>query len=855
MKELLPLLPRPTHYLGTEVNAVHKQPDQVRLRWGLVFPDLYEIGMSHLGLKILYHGLNALDHIQAERVFAPHPNVAQELRSHSLPLCTLESDTPLGELDVLGFSLSHELCYTTVLYILDLAGIPFRSCRREEPLPLLLGGGGASCNPEPVAAFFDAFLIGDGEEAVFEISECVLDAKEQGHSKQELLRRLEGVPGLYIPAFWEEAGREGALISKGTGRLAIKRRVLRDINAADYPVNPVMPFGKAVHDRFTLEIARGCSRSCRFCQAGMISRPVRERSLENLDRITTQGLDRTGFEELSFLALSVGDFSQLDQLFAQSFARCSREQVAVSLPSLRVGSLSPDLMNLLSRLRRTGVTLAPEAGSQRLRDVINKGISNEDLFGHVQKVFELGWSRIKLYFMIGLPTETREDVEAIPDLCLQVRALARKAGTKRLKITASVSPFVPKPHTPFQWEGQEQLPALREKIAFLKDAFSRHFGLELQWHTPEMSLVEGVFSRGGRSLDRLVEWAYAKGDILSSWKDYFCFETWQLALEAAKLDLPELTGPRDPEALLPWAHIDCGPSRKFLLREKKKAEQGRISLDCRYHACEGCGVCDSRLIASSGGEVQGHGIFPRLNQDERDQDSREAKDRPADGPVAGPDLGRKQAHLRFWFEKTGPSKYLSQLELQTILERAFRRASLPLSFSKGFHPLPLLSFGQALPVGVASLCEWCNVFLRCVTPPEHVDLEALNRAVPQGIRFTGIEALALQKKQSRSRMEEFDLALHTHRERSRRIQSFWSASVLRETFPVDYETKKGWKQVDIRNYLKSVRHITPNTSRLLFDWQQGYCSPLTIVKGVIPDLEMKEFALLKVGAYMDAPGK
>ena len=844
MKELLPLLPRPTHYLGTEVNAVHKPREQVRLRWGLAFPDLYEIGMSHLGLKILYHGLNAVDQIQAERVFAPHPDVARELRARHLPLCTLESDTPLGELDVLGFSLTHELCYTTVLYILDLAGIPFRSSRRGDALPLILAGGGAACNPEPVAAFFDAFVIGDGEEAVLDISACVETAKEQGRSKQELLRALAAIPGLYVPARMNPSQAQ-----------SVQRRVLMDLNAAEYPTRPVIPFGKAVHDRFTLEIARGCSRGCRFCQAGMISRPVRERSLGSLERITTQGLDRTGFEELSFLALSVGDFSQLEQLFAQSFLRCSQEQVTVSLPSLRVGSLSPHLMGLISRLRRTGVTLAPEAGTQRLRDVINKGISDDDLFLHAQKVFELGWNRIKLYFMIGLPTETREDVQAILDLCLQVRALARRSGTKRLKITASLAPFVPKPHTPFQWEGQEQLCVLREKIAWLRDAFSKQAALELQWHSPEMSLVEGLLSRGGRDLDTLLESAYARGDILTSWKDYFHFEIWLQAVNAAGLDMKALTGPRDPEARLPWAHIHCGPSRTFLLQERSKALQGRITPDCRYHACEGCGVCDSPRTSLRAGDVPDAGIGPRINQDRRDQDGGAVHERPAPGPAPRSELGHKQAHLRFWFEKTGPARYLSQLELQTILERTFRRAALPLSFSRGFHPLPLLSFGQALPVGVASLCEWCNVFLRTPMQPEDIDLQALNRFVPRGIRFTAIEALSLQKKQARPLMETFDLTLYTPEDRARQIQSVWNAVLLRESYPVTQKTRKGPRQVDIRKHVQSVRPLARDTFRLLLDWQQGYCSPLAIVKGVIPDLAMQDFDLLKVGLHLDSGEK
>jgi radical SAM family uncharacterized protein/radical SAM-linked protein len=840
MRELLPLFPRPSNYLGAEINAVHKDPSGVALRWGLAFPDLYEVAMAYPGQQILYRLLNADPRIWAERVFAPHPEVARILREHGAPLCTLESDTPLRRLDILGFSLTHELCYTTVLFMLDLAGIAFRSAERDESDPLIVAGGGAAYNPEPVAPFLDAVVLGEGEEAAAELSDAVLRSRQGSESRTRLLQRLSSLPGIYVPSLHPGGSRERAARAGQSGG-TVRKRVIADLDEAPHPVSCVVPCGGAVHDRLNLEIARGCTRGCRFCQAGMTSRPVRERSLTALDRIMTEGLNSTGFEEVSFLSLSTGDYSRLNGLFRQSYRRCRNEQVAISLPSLRVGSLDPELMDMVSRIRRTGATLAPEAGSQRLRDVINKNVTETELLEHTGKLFEMGWHRVKLYFMIGLPTETETDLQAIADLCRKVQATA--GNRKKLQITASVAPFVPKPHTPFQWCRQASREEILEKIGILRRAFRGRRHLKLSWHSPEMSLVEGVFARGGRDLAPVVEHAYRCGDILTGWQEYFDFGRWQRVFEEAGTDVAGALAQRPLDGSLPWDHLKSGVRKEFLQREYRRALQRTPTPDCRFGACQDCGVC-SRLQSGSelAGDSSGRAIAPVLARDGEDGGAVRAGGE-GEGPLSAPDA--KAARMRLWFEKSGQARYLSQLELQSVLERAMRRAGLPLSFSRGFHPKPLLSFGRALPVGVASLSEWCIVYLR-----EPVEAEPLARTLnrqplPHGIRFLSAETLALDEPAPQARFEEYELHYLASRERARELQSQWLRALQRESLPVEHRSKKGVKTVDIRSFLAEAEPLSPDALRVGLDWSCGYLSPLRIVTGINPDMLPTEYELTK----------
>ncbi|BCS87572.1 TIGR03960 family B12-binding radical SAM protein [Pseudodesulfovibrio sediminis] len=841
MKELLPILPRPSRYLGSEWGATFKDLDTVTVRCALAFPDMYEVGMSYLGQKILSQAINAHPQFWAERVYTPCQETAAILREHKVLLATMESDTPLIEMDVIGISLTHELCYTNILYLLDLAGIPFRTEERNASHPLIIAGGGATFNAEPVSPFFDAMVIGDGEEAMPAILSCIEQAKQDDISRAQLLERLSDIPGIYIPSFFEDQGPGQPLKPLKEGYESVEKAVVDDLNSTPFPTGQTIPFD-AIHDRLTMEIARGCTRGCRFCQAGMIYRPVRERSLEELDRILSDGLAETGYEETSMLSLSTGDFSGLDTLFTRSFDKCASEQISISLPSLRVGSLSAPIMERISSIRRTGATLAPEAGSQRMRDVINKGVDEQGLIDHVKLLFDNGWQGVKLYFMIGLPTETDEDLDAIVDLCLKVRDSAGR-HIKRLQVSAAVSPFVPKPQTPFQWEPQISYDEIYRRIGYLRDQFRRHKRINIKYHEPEMTSLEGVFSRGDRRLAEVIERAYAKGALFSSWKDHLRLEPYKEAMDEAGLDWDEYTGPRDPEDPLPWDHISSGITKDFLLKERNRALSEKITEDCRYGACRNCGVCEFDGHTSTLTEqISDKDIQHKLVFKKRDQENEQPP-----YTIEKPDLTVKGSHYRLWYEKNGPAAYLSQLELQAVFERAFRRAKLPMAFSAGFHPMPRLSFGKALPVGVSSMAEWINVFFREDFEPNEV-VERLSPNMPLGLKPLKAQRLSMGKKQPQSVEEVFEL--HFVKDAARRLTQ-WKAFMDNDEFIIEKRTKKkGMKPFNIRPIIKEMTE-TDNGLTLVMDWRESYMSPLTLCLSVMQNASQLDFTLTKTEQRFD----
>jgi radical SAM family uncharacterized protein len=591
VEPLLSRVERPARYVDGEWGARHR-PDAA-YRAALLYPDTYELGMANQALAILYERLNAVDGVAAERVFVPWKDMAAEMRSADVPLFTLESYTPVRDCELLGVTLPYELTCTNVLEALDLAGIPLRSSERGSSDPLVIAGGPCVFDPEPMALFFDAMLIGEGEEAVVEIVAAHRSALATGAARPELLRLLAKVPGVYVPSLYEP--RPGGSVRAVDGAPAVvEKRVLPDLDAVRPPVCPVVPFMDVVHDRATIEILRGCARGCRFCQAGMVYRPVRERDADAVVRDVVAQLSCTGHEEVSLTSLSSSDHSQVEDIVRRLSRRLEGSAVSISLPSLRVDAFGLTLARLLGGGKKAGLTLAPEAGTQRLRDVINKNVAEEDLLEAVRAAFGAGWHRAKLYFMLGLPTETDEDVAGIGRLVARVLEVAREAAAPdqrgSIRLGVSVSTFVPKAHTPFQWDAQLTLPEVLRRQQVLRAAMPRK-GVELSWHDAEVSFLEGALARGGRELSDVVESAWRSGAVFDAWTEEFSLSRWLDAFAAAGVDPEVLAAGRDFDQELPWSHISAGVTTAFLRLERERAEQGVTTKDCTFGECTGCGVC------------------------------------------------------------------------------------------------------------------------------------------------------------------------------------------------------------------------------------------------------------------------
>jgi len=706
--EFLDKIQGPSRFLGSEVGAVRKDPGRVEAQVALLFPDHYDLGMSHLGFKIVYHALNEAPDLLCERAFCPEPGLEKEMRRLGQGLCALESGRPLREFDLIGLSLPHELAATNVLTLLDLAGVPLLAAERGEDEPIVLAGGPAAFNPEPLAPFLDAVLLGDGEEAAPEAARLVGRARREGLSRTEILDRLAQVEGIYVPSFFEPVEQDGRLVevrrlTPGPARIA--KRTLAELEGAFAPQAQLVAFGRPVHDRLQVELARGCTRGCRFCQAGVIYRPVREREPRSIYNLILSSLKKTGYDELSLLSLSAGDYSCLAGLLPALMARLSPERISVSLPSLRADSFSGELAELIRQVRLTGLTLAPEAGSERLRQVINKNLSQEQILSAAEQAGRAGWRLLKLYFMIGLPGETEADLEAILDLC---QAISRRAPGLRLNV--SISPFVPKAHTPFQWEAQTGLDESLERLAGLKRGLKRLRAVKVKWNSPWVAQLEGLLSRGDRRLGRVILRAWQKGARFEAWSEHFDLALWLEALREEGLSPEDYLAGRPLAAVLPWDHLSVA-DKGFLLLERERALAGVETPDCRQVGCQGCGVCDLERLKP----VLAGGRAPL-----------------AEPPASG---RRRPRRLTFSFHKLGPARFFGHLEMVSIFQRAFRRAGIRVGYSQGFNPQPRFSFFEALPVGSESLQEWVQVEVLDHRSPEQI-LKAVNQQLPEGLGLT-----------------------------------------------------------------------------------------------------------------------
>lgn len=807
---------KPGRYVGCEVNAYRKSFVEADVRFALAFPDVYEVGLSHLGLRLLYHVLNGLEGVMADRVYAPWFDYEKRLRELGEPLRGLESERPLRDFDFVGFSLQYELSYTNILTVLDLGGIPLESKDRKEGDPWIVAGGPCAFNPEPLADFLDFVVLGEGEEVLPELAAAHREWKASKGSREDFLKRVSRIEGVYVPSFFDVSylpeGPIAAIEPRFSDYTQVKKRLLSDLDASSpIPEKPLVPMLDIVHNRMGLEIARGCTRGCRFCQASYIYRPVRERDPQVVLERAENALMNSGFEELSLLSLSTGDYCCIQPLLTALMERFASEKVAVSFPSMRVGTLTPELMELIKKVRKTGFTLAPEAGSERLRRVINKGILDEDLLSAVQNAFKLGWKVLKLYFMTGLPTETQEDRDALVELCLRVWKLAKPS---RSNVNVSISTFVPKPMTPFQWVGQIPRDVVEERLSEFKEKLRRP-GVRLKWHHPPHSVLEAAFARGDRRLEQVLLRAWELGARFDGWTEVFREDIWDRAFSDTGVD-PAFYALRSRpfEEILPWDHLSAGVDKGFLWEEYQRALGEEFTPDCRKDRCSQCGVCDHKTVR------------PRVHNGDGDGEALTSGKKPV----------REAASFegfQYWIQytKLGKVRFFGQLEVAQSFARAIRRAGLPASYTKGFHPHVKLSFSDALPLGLESLVAEAALTLDQAVDPVEIQ-SALNAHMPEGMRIERVARLGLRQVKPQSlRVSYRVMGLGPIRVRS--VMQAWRQRIA-ETLVK--KTKRGEVRAALGDILLDVRQLDDSSLEMdLYEGIQMCFRPMAVLHHLLGD--------------------
>jgi radical SAM family uncharacterized protein/radical SAM-linked protein len=721
MERILPYVRKPMRYLGNELGSAHKDWDEVGFRFAISYPDLYEIGMSYLGLRVIYHLLNSRDDTLCERVFTPAVDAEELMRKNGVPLCSLESGRPLKEFDCFGFSLQYELVYTNVLNMLELADIPIHREERKESDPLVVVGGSCALNPGVLSRFFDCLFVGEAEVVLPEFVELAKQWKSHELSRQELLVELSKVPGIFVPGVSESASRVWC----------------EELTHENFPSSWIVPFVETVQDTLVIEIARGCTRGCRFCQPGMATRPYRERDVNAVMRLIKDSVARTGYRKVSLLSLSASDHSQ----FIEIVKRATRLNLNVSLPSLLASSLTEDLANLIGR---GGITLAPEVGTDRLRQRINKGVTESQVLESCEIAASHGFTHVKLYYMIGLPGETEADIEGIVDLTLRISKVLKG---KQINIT--LSPFVPKPHTPFQWEAQESQEQLVGKIDYVRSRLRRR-NIKIKSTNLRSSIMEGICARGDDRIAQVVEEAYRYGAKFDGWGDKFDFSLWEKAFEKVGVDPHEYLGQRQVNGSLPWDAIDAGVKNEFMLEERSKTAHTQ---DCRIQGCYGCGVCqDAKRIVPIHRETQSDIFYGRTK-----------RQKP---------LSKLRLKFRVKFEKTERLRFLGHLDLVQAISRAIVRADIPIAYSEGFTKRPKLAFSPPLPFGVTSREEYFDMTLESI--PSGDFRSVLNRSLPSGLEVLEVTKLWKEARALSEELKKCDYRAEGATPGKKRIEEFMS---------------------------------------------------------------------------------
>jgi radical SAM family uncharacterized protein/radical SAM-linked protein len=852
-EKVLPFVDKPGRYIGNEFNIIVKEDAEVRI--ALCFPDVYEIGMSYIGFKILYNIVNKIEWACAERVYAPWTDAEELMRREGIPLFSLETKRPLRDFDIVGFTLQYELHYSNILNMLELGGIPIFSSDRADNDPIVIAGGPVACNPEPMSAFIDAFLLGDGENLLPQFLELYREMKKNGASRDEILltagKKLQGV---YVPKFYEPIYEEGKY--KGIRKLfdelplPVKRNVIPELKPEHYPDRPIVPLIEVVHDRFQLEIMRGCTQGCRFCNAGMIYRPVRERAVDDLINETRRVIENTGYEEMSFVSLSTSDYSLLPELMGRNYEIVKEKKVSPSFPSLRPQTYTVGIAKFTREGGASGLTFAPEAGTERLRRVINKQSSEDDFYRAVEIAIDYGWRLVKLYFMMGLPTETYEDLDGILRIANNVIEIARRKKVYNMEVHVSVSPFSPKAHTPFQWERQNSIEELIDKTRYLKSK-NRCRNIKLDIRDPRVTTLETILGRGDRRISRVIYSAWKNGAKFDAWTDKMNFDIWIKAMEENGLKIEDYTREFGKDEVFPWDHIFMGVLKKFLWRDRQKAYQEAMIPDCRPEdICHACGACDFKTIKmlirsqvdkNSSSDLKGESIT--LGEDAIWIDKTEINTvNPA-----------TTFSYRMKYAKEGYLRYISHLDLIRLFNRIFRKSGINVAYTKGFHPHPKFSFSPPLPLGYESKCEYLDFELEEELEPLEIKMRLIQN-LPDGMSIIDVRRIEKSKRSLDSQINVFEYKVYFN---GGNLSDLISKFLSKQEIFVERSKNGDVKLINIREFVRDIFIEDDGFVVRLERGSKGEVPKVGLVIGEIlglDEIQVKKIKVVRTGQFISVDG-